>query len=131
MTREEATRILDEVIPPPEHHTVDLDHLLIAQAWLCIKETLTAEPKPMHWIDTAEGRFKYSVCGKGYDFKHSFCPNCGKKADNPSGVFLKAKMDESTMGQVTPTEGAYEALRHALRADQTWAEYALINEVTE
>lgn len=44
MTREEAIRILDEVIPPPEHHAVDLDHLRIAQAWLCIKETLTAEP---------------------------------------------------------------------------------------
>lgn len=106
MTKEEAIRILDEVIPPPEHHTVDLDHLRIAQAWLCIKETLTAtvdaEPRPMHWIDTAECRFKYSmgsrfrcsVCGKGYDFKHRFCPNCGKKADNPSGAFLKAKMDE-------------------------------------
>lgn len=45
MTREEAIRILDEVIPPPEHHTVDLDHLRIAQAWLCIKETLKTEPK--------------------------------------------------------------------------------------
>ena len=43
MTREEAIKILDEVIPPPEHHTVDLDHLRIAQAWLCIKETLTAK----------------------------------------------------------------------------------------
>lgn len=64
--------------------------------------TVDAEPKPMHWIDTAECRFKYSmdsrfrcsVCGKGYDFKHRFCPNCGKKADNPSGAFLKVKMDE-------------------------------------
>ena len=44
MTRQEAIRILDEVIPPPEHHTVDLDHLRIAQAWQCIKEALTAEP---------------------------------------------------------------------------------------
>lgn len=51
MTREEATRILDAVIPPPEHHTVDLDHLRIAQAWAYVKETLTAEPvKHGHWI---------------------------------------------------------------------------------
>lgn len=51
MTKQEAIRILDEVIPPPEHHTVDLDHLPIAQAWLCIKETLTAEPvKHGRWI---------------------------------------------------------------------------------
>lgn len=44
MTREEAIRTLDEVIPTPGHHTVDLDHLRIAQAWQCIKEMLTAEP---------------------------------------------------------------------------------------
>lgn len=44
MTKDEAIRILNEVIPPPEHHMVDLDHLRIAQAWQCIKETLTAEP---------------------------------------------------------------------------------------
>ena len=55
MTREEAIRILDEVIPPPEHHAVDLDHLRIAQAWLCIKETLTAEPvKHGRWIPCSE-----------------------------------------------------------------------------
>lgn len=54
MKKDEAIRILDEVIPPPEHHTVDLDHLRIAQAWQCIKETLTAEPS-------------------------RFCPNCGAK----------------------------------------------------
>lgn len=41
MNEEEAVKILDEVIPPPEHHTVDLDHLRIAQAWAYIKETLT------------------------------------------------------------------------------------------
>lgn len=57
--------------------------------------SIEAESKPMHWIDTAECRFKYfmdsrfrcSMCGKGYDFKYRFCPNCGKKADNPSGFF--------------------------------------------
>lgn len=43
MTREEAIRILDEVIPPPENRMVDLAHLRIAQAWVCIKETLTAK----------------------------------------------------------------------------------------
>lgn len=51
MTREEAARILDAVIPPPDHHTVDLDHLRIAQAWAYVKETLTAEPR---WIPTTE-----------------------------------------------------------------------------
>ena len=43
MNKEEAIRILDEVIPPPENRMVDLAHLRIAQAWACIKEALEAE----------------------------------------------------------------------------------------
>ena len=62
MTREEATRILDEVIPPPEHHTVDLDHLQIAQAWLCIKETLTAEPFNCSLEEFGECSYKSTGC---------------------------------------------------------------------
>ena len=84
MTREEAIRILDDVIPPPEHHMVDLDHLRIAQAWLCIKETLTAEPtKHGHWIDTRGGQ-ECSVCGEiqyGYDSYRNYCACCGAKMD--------------------------------------------------
>ena len=96
MTRQEATRILDEVIPPPEHPTVDLDHLRIAQAWLCIKETLTAEPKHGRWIDrlavnknTKEERNarECSLCGAAYfvykevDVVPNYCPNCGARMD--------------------------------------------------
>ena len=101
MTREEATRILDEVIPPPEHHTVDLDHLRISQAWMCIKETLTAEPvKYGRWeqVEVVHDRkdakiqdwqqAKCSVCGRWqttpfmYYLKlDNYCPNCGAKMD--------------------------------------------------
>lgn len=84
MTREEATRILDEVIPPPEHHTVDLDHLPIAQAWLCIKKTLTAElvkhGRWVHhtaWESDGECAYECSVCGMGSDVDYDFCPKCG------------------------------------------------------
>lgn len=72
MTREEAIRILNEVIPPPEHHTVDLDHLLIAQAWLCIKEALTAEPKYGHWVEAPMQRTEDLENGN----KLYHCSNC-------------------------------------------------------
>lgn len=88
MTKEEAKRILDEVIPPPEHPAVDLDHLRIAQAWLCIKEMLTVKPKCGRWI-TEKDEYddiwcKCSECGytnmecevfnlDGF----RYCPNCG------------------------------------------------------
>ena len=90
MTREEAIRILDGVIPPPEHHTVDLDHLQIAQAWTCIKETLTANPiRHGRWIDAEPAPWGQvyetcSECGtrqaldKGKD---NFCSVCGAKMD--------------------------------------------------
>ena len=86
MTRAEAIGILDGVIPPPEHHAVDLDHLRIAQAWLCIKETLTAEP-----IKHGRWELKYfkrwggyfptcTVCGNPF-YATKYCPNCGAKMD--------------------------------------------------
>lgn len=86
MTREEAARILDEVIPPPDHHTVDLDLLRIAQAWAYVKETLTAEPiKHGHWIFTQKetwyAEFQCSECGEGVYNKTKFCSNCGAKMD--------------------------------------------------
>lgn len=40
MTIDEAIKTLNEVIPPPTHATVDLEHLHIAQAWVVIKEEL-------------------------------------------------------------------------------------------
>lgn len=96
MTRKEAIRILDEVIPPPEHHTVDLDHLRIAQAWLCIKETLTDESvKHGRWIKhkdracwycsecVTDDYYAYSHnCDTGvYELQDKFCPNCGVRMD--------------------------------------------------
>ena len=96
MTREEAIRILDEVIPPPEHHTVDLDHLRIAQAWACIKETLTAEPiKHGRWINeqlasTSGGSYsvvRCSVCKAQFPmYKTNYCPNCGARMDEQQEV---------------------------------------------
>ena len=62
MTMEEAIRILDEVIPPPEHHTVDLDHLQIAQAWLYIKEALTAEPFNCSLEEFGECSYRRTGC---------------------------------------------------------------------
>lgn len=82
MTREKAIEILDEVIPPPGHHTVDLDHLRIAQAWLCIKETLTAEPvKHGRWV-WLDG-VRCSICNHKLQTTGlpSYCPNCGAKMD--------------------------------------------------
>lgn len=92
MTREEAARILDEVIPPPDHHTVDLDHLRIAQAWAYVKETLTAEPvKHGRWIyirgdeNIGLGLYECSECHKrdihGKDREVPYCWNCGAKMD--------------------------------------------------
>ena len=37
MEIKEAIQILDDVIPPPNHFTVDLDHLRISQAWEVVK----------------------------------------------------------------------------------------------
>lgn len=84
MKRQEAMKILDEVIPPPEHHTVDLDHLPIAQAWLCIKEMLTAEPKKHgHWVfdDPLKGDFMCDNCLERNIVCTKYCPNCGAKMD--------------------------------------------------
>lgn len=90
MTREEAIRILDEVIPPPEHHTVDLDHLRIAQAWQCIKEALTAEPVKHGTWWHYEGTLTCSVCHTEIyddimdllgDDVPRYCPDCGAKMD--------------------------------------------------
>ena len=44
MTKEEAIKILDEVIPPPNHPTVDYEHFRITVAWETIKKTLDVEP---------------------------------------------------------------------------------------
>ena len=81
MTKQEAIKILDEVIPPPEHHTVDLDHLLIAQAWLCIKETLTAEPiRQARWKGAGMGDYMCSLCNEVVTGnRYHYCPNCGAK----------------------------------------------------
>lgn len=84
MTREEAIKILDEVIPPPEHHTVDLDHLRIAQAWAYIKEVLTAEPKHGRWEGDTCSVCGFSWCDVTYEAPQaemSFCPNCGARMD--------------------------------------------------
>ena len=90
MTREEAARILDAVIPPPEHHTVDLDHLRIAQAWACIKEALKAEPvKHGRWSrerlpSTGGGSyevFRCNLCNEAFNWRTAYCPNCGAKMD--------------------------------------------------
>ena len=81
MTREEAIKILDEVIPPPEHYMVDLDHLRIAQAWLYVKETLTAE-SIRHGRWKWNGEYVCSVCGGiSSRTKWNYCPNCGAKMD--------------------------------------------------
>lgn len=88
MTREEAARILDAVIPPPDHHTVDLDHLRIAQAWAYVKETLTADPKHGRWEDKyGDGDWHCSKCGaiveKDEQGRHYWarCYHCGAKMD--------------------------------------------------
>lgn len=91
MTREEAIKILDEVIPPPEHHTVDLDHLRIAQAWLCIKETLTVE-KHGEWKKAGDNFWDCSECGQRIfsmskqdrEEFHKWCGRCGAKMDERS-----------------------------------------------
>lgn len=96
MNKEEAIRILDAVIPPPEYHTVDLDHLPIAQAWLCIKEMLTANQiKHGKWLRTEAFPHHVfcSVCSKTYipndrwqtwtdgDLPRDYCPNCGARME--------------------------------------------------
>lgn len=43
MKLNEAIETLDAVIPPPDHPTVDLDHLQIAQARQTVKEALRKE----------------------------------------------------------------------------------------
>ena len=99
-------------IPPEE---------IISRGVIAIAPTIEAEPrKHGRWILNRQGNWACSLCGN--DPYHdnmknmNYCPNCG------------ADMRESTMGQVKPTEGVNEALRHALRADQTWAEYILKDE---
>lgn len=104
-------------------------------AWvICLNEVLerideapTIEPKCGRWEKNGEITMfgdipvKCSQCGFKtlqdalHRMDYHYCPNCG------------AEM-QSTMGQVKPTEGVNEALRHALRADQTWAEYTLQGE---
>lgn len=83
MTREEAIRILDEVIPPPGHHTVDLDHLQIAQAWLCIKEMLTSNPVKHGWWIEEGFSIRCSECDGVWDniWDFIYCPNCGARMD--------------------------------------------------
>ena len=84
MIRDEAIKILDDVIPPPDHATVDLDHLPIAQAWVVIKNELKWKRKTGEWInvtndESLEEEYECSVCG--YELFYSnptkFCPNCG------------------------------------------------------
>lgn len=89
MTREEAIRIFDEVIPPPDHYMVDLDHLQIAQAWACIKETLKAEPvKHGKWIEDEYGFLVCSECGNTAEYlpilgqiETPYCSECGARMD--------------------------------------------------
>lgn len=107
MTREEAIRILDEVIPPPEHHTVDLDHLPIAQAWLCIKEMIKAEKdterKVGEWIITGYHSnyddwddYTCPFCRKTFSriYGARFCPSCGARLfDKDTNVPSKGEND--------------------------------------
>lgn len=40
MELKDAIKVLDDVIPPPRHPTVDLEHSQIAYAWQRVKEEL-------------------------------------------------------------------------------------------
>lgn len=88
MTYEEAIKTLNEVIPPPNHVTVDLDHINICQAWIVIKEHLQQlqikEVRHGKWIDTTAycGEFTCSICKEMcVTNKYHYCPNCGAEMD--------------------------------------------------
>lgn len=89
MTNEEAIKTLDEVIPPPNHHTVDYEHLSIAIAWATIKQTL-ADVQEMRkhgeWSEKQRGydldeRFVCSICGEDTEDRSPYCPWCGAKME--------------------------------------------------
>lgn len=84
MIREEAIKILDDVIPPPNHVTVDLDHLPIAQAWVVIKNELKRKRKKGKWKDHGIVTFtmphqvkECSVCHCTIIGGGNFCSECG------------------------------------------------------
>jgi len=60
MKLNEAIEMLDAVIPPPNHSTVDLAHLQIAQAWQTVKETLhlqQTKDKGCYWCKMQTDEF--------------------------------------------------------------------------
>ena len=81
MTLNKAIQILNEVIPPPTHATVDLDHLPISQAWEFVKRH-TQPINKGSWVkqELAPQTLRFcSLCGyqKPRGVAGNFCPNCG------------------------------------------------------
>lgn len=96
MTLNKAIQILNEVIPPSTHNTVDLEHLPICQAWECVKQNAIPFLKarwmrmddPFEYAEINENgevqeSAKCSYCGEWlvasdeYPVVGNFCPNCG------------------------------------------------------
>ena len=87
MKIEEAISILDAVIPPPNHRTVDYDHLNIAIAWATIRDKLTndvQEVKRAHFKgEERTAIFNYCQCSHCNEYTPMgyYCYFCGAKMD--------------------------------------------------
>lgn len=78
MKLNEAIETLDAVIPPPNHSTVDLAHLQIAQAWQTVKETIHLQQKETDGRLTARNELGFP-----------YFPECFKKPCEGAGCKKK------------------------------------------
>ena len=94
MEIKEAIKIIDEVIPPPGHYTVDLDHFPIAQAWECVKSCMPEPVRHGKWYIDGDSDVRCSMCQAkclrddvGINITSLFCPSCGARMDGGENIF--------------------------------------------
>ena len=96
MKLNEAIETLDAVIPPPDHSTVGLAHLQIAQAWQTVKEALREETKDKgcYWCKMQTDEFgdqhmtasEIKVISQDHfgirELPRNYCSVCGRKLED-------------------------------------------------
>lgn len=96
MTREEAKRLLEKMMPQQRSDIKSIPHLMITEAFSVAIKALEQQPtRPTgKWIEKEDYNldtyYECSECGADYCIEgdiliHKYCPNCGARMEESEG----------------------------------------------